>query len=89
MVGLGETRDELEEAMEDLRSVGTDVVTFGQYLQPTKLHLPVERYYTPDEFLDLKRLAYQKGFRFVASGPLVRSSYRAADFGAVEEVALG
>ena len=82
MVGLGETREELAEALDDLRAVGTDVVTFGQYLQPTKHHLPVERYYTPAEFLDLKRLAYSKGFRFVASGPLVRSSYRAADFDA-------
>lgn len=80
MVGLGETKDELAEALDDLRAVGTDVVTFGQYLQPTTLHLPVERYYTPAEFLELKHLAYKKGFRFVASGPLVRSSYRAADF---------
>jgi len=89
MVGLGETLEELEEALDDLRTVGTDVVTFGQYLQPTKLHLPVERYYSPGEFLELKRLAYKKGFRFVASGPLVRSSYRAADFGALEEVTRG
>ncbi len=89
MVGLGETVGELEEALDDLRAVGTDVVTFGQYLQPTKLHLPVERYYSPAEFLELKRLAYRKGFRFVASGPLVRSSYRAADFGVLEEVTLG
>jgi lipoic acid synthetase len=80
MVGLGETSDEISETLDDLRAVGTDVVTFGQYLQPTKLHLPVERFYSPREFLDLKHLAYQKGFRFVASGPLVRSSYRAADF---------
>ena len=80
MVGLGETLDELSETLDDLRAVGTDVVTFGQYLQPTRHHLPVERHYSPAEFLDLKRLAYKKGFRFVASGPLVRSSYRAADF---------
>lgn len=80
MVGLGETVEEIGEALDDLRAVGTDVVTFGQYLQPTKHHLPVERYYSPEEFLELKRLAYRKGFRFVASGPLVRSSYRAGDF---------
>lgn len=79
MVGLGETKEELAEALDDLRAVGTDVVTFGQYLQPTNHHLPVERWYSPDEFLELKRLAYRKGFRFVASGPLVRSSYRAGD----------
>jgi lipoic acid synthetase len=89
MVGLGETFEELDETLDDLRSVGTDVVTFGQYLQPTKLHLPVERYYSPAEFHELKRLAYKKGFRFVASGPLVRSSYRAADFGALEGVSRG
>jgi len=80
MVGLGETMDEVAETLDDLRAVGTDIVTFGQYLQPTKHHLPVERFYTPGEFLELKRLAYRKGFRLVASGPLVRSSYRAADF---------
>jgi lipoic acid synthetase len=88
MVGLGETIDEIAEALDDLRTVGTDVVTFGQYLAPTVRHLPVERYYTPAEFLELKRLAYRKGFRFVASGPLVRSSYRAADFDAAQPQAV-
>jgi len=82
MVGLGETAEEISETLDDLRRVGTDVVTFGQYLQPTARHLKVERYYSPEEFLRLKALAYRKGFRFVASGPLVRSSYRAADFDA-------
>lgn len=82
MVGLGETREEIAETLDDLRAVGTDIVTFGQYLQPTVHHLPVERYYSPAEFLELKHLAYKKGFRFVAAGPLVRSSYRAADFDA-------
>ncbi len=82
MVGLGETVDEIAETLDDLRAIGTDVVTFGQYLQPTKLHLTVEKFYTPQEFLELKHLAYKKGFRFVAAGPLVRSSYRAADFDA-------
>jgi lipoic acid synthetase len=84
MVGLGETKDELAETLDDLRAVGCDIVTFGQYLQPTVHHLPVERYYSPAEFLELKHLAYKKGFRFVASGPLVRSSYRAADFDAAQ-----
>jgi lipoic acid synthetase len=79
MVGLGETRQELEQAFDDLRAVGTDYLTLGQYLQPTVRHLPVERYYTPQEFQDLKRLALAKGFSHVAAGPLVRSSYRASE----------
>lgn len=85
MVGLGETVDEISETLDDLRAISTDVITFGQYLQPTKRHLPVERYYSPEEFLELKKLAYRKGFRFVAAGPLVRSSYRAAEFDAAQE----
>lgn len=91
MVGLGETRQELEATLDDLRSVGTDIVTLGQYLPPTAQHLPVERYYTPAEFAELKQVAYRKGFRFVAAGPLVRSSYRAADFDAatLEEAPRG
>lgn len=80
MVGLGETLEEIAETLTDLRSVGTDIVTFGQYLQPTSRHLPVQRYYTPEEFRELKKLAYEKGFSFVASGPLVRSSYKASDY---------
>ena len=80
MVGLGETVDELEEAMDDLRRVGVDVLTLGQYLQPTKAHLPVKKFYTPQEFTLLKHTAYKKGFAFVAAGPLVRSSYKAADY---------
>lgn len=80
MVGLGETWDEILETLRDLRAVGTDIVTFGQYLQPTARHLPVVRYYTPEEFRALKRAAYEVGFAFVASGPLVRSSYKAADY---------
>jgi lipoic acid synthetase len=80
MVGLGETMAEIEECLDDLRAVGTDIVTFGQYLQPTKKHLRVEKYYTPEEFKILRRVAYKKGFQFVASGPMVRSSYKAADF---------
>ncbi len=80
MVGLGETMEELDACMDDLRSVGTDLITFGQYLQPTRHHLRVERYYTPDEFRELKERSYRKGFKYAASGPLVRSSYRAGDF---------
>jgi lipoic acid synthetase len=80
MVGLGETWAELQETLEDVRAAGVDVVTFGQYLQPSKRHLNVEKFYTPAEFEELKRMALKMGFKFVASGPLVRSSYKAADF---------
>lgn len=79
-VGHGETWDEIQETLEDLRKVDCDIVTFGQYLQPSKRHLDVKRYYTPEEFNELKRMALKLGFKFVASGPLVRSSYKAADF---------
>jgi lipoyl synthase len=77
MVGLGESLDELRRTLGDLRARGTDVVTLGQYLQPHARRLPVERYYTPEEFGDLRRYGEDLGFRFVASGPLVRSSYHA------------
>ncbi len=80
MVGLGESWKEIQETLEDLREVGVDIVTFGQYLQPSKRHLNVERFYTPDEFEELKRMSLKMGFKFVASGPLVRSSYKAGDF---------
>ncbi len=80
MVGLGETWQELQETIEDVRARGVDIVTFGQYLQPSKRHLAVERYYTPEEFQELKRMALKLGFKFVASGALVRSSYKAGDF---------
>jgi len=80
MLGLGEELSEVIECLRDLRSVGVDIVTFGQYLRPTKNHLPVERYWTPDEFNELKKIAYKMGFEFVASGPMVRSSYKAADY---------
>lgn len=80
MVGLGETWEELKETMDDLRTVDVDIITFGQYMQPSKKHLSVEKYYTPEEFEELKRLAYRLGFKFVASGPMVRSSYKAADY---------
>lgn len=77
MLGLGETNDEVIATMDDLRAMAVDVVTFGQYLQPTKNHLPVERYVTPEEFEMLRKVGLEKGFFEVASGPLVRSSYRA------------
>jgi lipoyl synthase len=77
MLGLGETRDEILQSMDDLRRSGVDVLTLGQYLQPTAKHLPVERFIHPDEFADLKAEGLQRGFRFVESGPLVRSSYHA------------
>lgn len=77
MVGLGETQDELERTMADLRAHAVDILTLGQYLRPTLRHLPVERYYPPAEFGELKRRALELGFRHVESGPLVRSSYHA------------
>lgn len=79
MLGLGEATDEVIEVMGDLRAVGCDIFTIGQYLQPTKNHLPVDRYVHPDEFAMLKRRGMEMGFRHVESGPLVRSSYHAAD----------
>lgn len=77
MLGLGETEEELFETMDDLINVGCKVLTIGQYLQPTKKHLTVKRYVTPEEFLRYKQVGLEKGFQFVESGPLVRSSYRA------------
>ena len=79
MVGLGETRDELTEAFEALRAVDVDILTIGQYLRPTADHLPLERYYHPDEFAEMKAEALALGFRHVESGPLVRSSYHAEE----------
>ena len=77
MVGLGETRDEVTETMHDMRNSGVEVVTIGQYLQPTKKHLMVKEYITPELFADYKEEGLKMGFRFVESSPLVRSSYRA------------
>lgn len=77
MLGLGEERDEVLAVLADLRSVGCDVLTLGQYLQPSRDHLPVERYLHPDEFARLREDALTMGFRHVESGPLVRSSYHA------------
>jgi lipoic acid synthetase len=77
MLGLGETLDEVQAVMRDLRDWGVDILTIGQYLQPSKQHLPIERYYTLEEFAELKRYGLSIGFRWVESGPLVRSSYHA------------
>jgi lipoic acid synthetase len=77
MLGLGETIDEVRATMRDLRAWGVEILTIGQYLQPSRNHLPIERYYTPDEFADLKAFGLEIGFRWVESGPLVRSSYHA------------
>lgn len=77
MVGLGETVDEIIQVMDDLRAVNCSVLTIGQYLQPTRKHLPVKSYMHPDEFKRLKNIAIEKGFSHVESGPLVRSSYHA------------
>jgi lipoic acid synthetase len=77
MVGLGETREEIDALLRDLRRVGCDIVTIGQYLQPSPEHLPVERYVTPEEFGDYEKRAGETGFLGVASGPYVRSSYNA------------
>ncbi|TAE11781.1 MAG: lipoyl synthase [Bacteroidetes bacterium] len=75
MLGLGETKEEVVQSMEDLVSVGVDVLTLGQYLQPTPKHLPVQRFVHPDEFAELREIGYELGFDYVESGPLVRSSY--------------
>jgi lipoate synthase len=77
MVGLGETNDEVLQTMDDLLAVGCSVMTIGQYLQPTKRHLPVAEYVYPEQFEKWKEAGLRKGFRFVESYPLVRSSYRA------------
>jgi lipoic acid synthetase len=77
MVGLGETHDEMVAAFEDLRAAGVQVLTVGQYLRPTERHLPVVRYWHPDEFKALETAAYELGFDHIAAGPLVRSSYHA------------
>ncbi len=77
MLGLGESEQEVIETMDDLRSVGVDILTLGQYLQPTLKHLPVKEFITPEKFAEYKELGLAKGFRYVESGPLVRSSYHA------------
>jgi len=77
MVGLGESLDEIVDVLRDLRRVDCQILTVGQYLRPSLAHLPMDRYYTPDEFLEIKRIALELGFGHVESGPLVRSSYHA------------
>ncbi|HFD87834.1 MAG TPA: lipoyl synthase, partial [Gammaproteobacteria bacterium] len=77
MLGLGEELDEVEQVLRDLRAHGVEMLTLGQYLQPSRDHLPVERFVTPEEFKQLEQLAYDLGFDQVASGPMVRSSYHA------------
>ena len=80
MAGLGESFEEIVVAMQDLANVGVDIVTLGQYLRPSRSHLSVAKYYTPEEFARLERAAYDLGFSFVAAGPMVRSSYRAHEY---------
>jgi lipoic acid synthetase len=75
MLGLGETKEEVVQTLKDLADNGTDVVTIGQYLQPTRKHLPVQRFVHPDEFKEYKEIGYSLGLDYVESGPLVRSSY--------------
>ena len=77
MVGLGETQEDIKQTLADLRSVGCDILTIGQYIQPSKQHLEVEKYYTEEEFDELKELAKQAGFEKYQIAPLVRSSYNA------------
>ena len=89
MLGLGETDADIGECMDDLRGAGVDILTLGQYLRPTVHHLPVERYVTPDEFLQYRDWALRRGFRECVSGPLVRSSYRAEQALAGNNVGLG
>ncbi|ACD90280.1 MAG: lipoyl synthase [Chlorobium limicola] len=86
MVGMGETGDEVAASLGDLRASRCDIVTIGQYLQPTAAHLPVNRYVTPDEFEEYKNRAESLGFRHVQSGPFVRSSYHAEEFVAARHI---
>jgi lipoic acid synthetase len=79
MVGLGETREEISQAMQDLREIDCDIITFGQYLRPSSWHLPVEYYMPPEEFKELEVEARKKGFLYCAAGPFIRSSYRAGE----------
>ncbi len=80
MLGLGETEEEIKKAMDDLREINVDILTLGQYLQPSKLHAKLKEYVTPKKFEELKKIGEEKGFMYVASGPFVRSSYRAGEF---------
>jgi len=87
MVGLGETKEEVVSAMRDLREVGVDFLTIGQYLQPSKGHIPVKEYVHPDVFEEYRLIGESLGFKYVASGPLVRSSYKAGEYFIVKNLA--
>ncbi|KAL6538209.1 sphingosine N-acyltransferase subunit lip1 [Orobanche gracilis] len=80
MLGCGETPDQIMKTMEKVRAAGVDVMTFGQYMRPSKRHMPVSEYITPEAFEKYRVLGLQMGFRYVASGPMVRSSYKAGEF---------
>ena len=89
MVGLNESKDEIIQVMDDLRSAEVDFLTIGQYLQPSAQHYPLDRYYHPDEFKDLKSIAKTKGFLLISSSPLTRSSYHAdEDFRKLQEARI-
>jgi lipoic acid synthetase len=79
MVGLGETREQVMQVMDDMRSADIDFITIGQYLQPTRKHAPIDRFVTPDEFKAYESIAYAKGFLMVSSSPLTRSSHHAGE----------
>jgi len=79
MVGLGETREEVGQVMDDMRAAGIDFITIGQYLQPTPKHAPIDKFWTPEEFEQLTRMAKAKGFLMVSATPLTRSSHHAGD----------
>lgn len=80
MLGFGETDDEIHQTLKDLREANVDCVTLGQYMQPTKKHLKVVEYVTPEKYLHWEKIGKEMGFLYVASGPLVRSSYKAGEF---------
>ncbi len=88
MLGLGETEEEIIQTMDDLRRVGCSVLTIGQYLAPTKKHMPVANYITPEQFAKLKQIGLDKGFAFVESSPLVRSSYRAEEHANAKDIEI-
>jgi len=79
MVGLGETKEEVMQVMDDMRCAGVDFITIGQYLQPSRKHAPIDRFVSPEEFKALETIAYAKGFSMVAASPLTRSSHHAGD----------
>jgi lipoic acid synthetase len=79
MVGLGETKEELMQVMDDMRSAGVDFITIGQYLQPTRKHAPIDRFVSPEEFAALEAIARAKGFLMVSASPLTRSSHHAGE----------